>query len=130
MENPYSKEIQDRLKSFGYEYAEDEDKSGIDFCIAKVEAEIKNFCNIRKIPKELKWVLIDMVVGEYFFMRKNAGLSLGSIEIKPVISSINEGDVSVSYVNDGSNEKRFDKLINDLINGHESSLIRYRKMVW
>ncbi len=91
----------------------------LEFTLEDVEQIIKDYCNIKEIPKELNNTVLRMAVDLY--RNENLGeedTPLGSI------SSIGEGDTSVSYRS--ANAEFKDSLIKD----YKVQLNRYRKLVW
>lgn len=89
------------------------------FIATDVEETIKNYCNLTEIPIGLKNTAIRMAVDLY--RNENLGeedVPLGSI------SSITEGDTTVSYKSSASEFK------NTLLKDYKQQLNRYRKLVW
>lgn len=99
---------------------EDTSKDDIlEFVVENVEETIKNYCNLDKVPIELNSIVIRMAIDLY--RNENLGneeSSLGSI------SSISEGDTTVSYRSSASEFK------DSLLKNYEKQLKRYRKLVW
>ena len=62
-------QVKERLQSFGYEL-QDGDETILAFCIGKVEATIKNDCNVSEIPEGLVYIAIDMACGEFLTAKK------------------------------------------------------------
>lgn len=127
--------IKDRLKMWGYEVAESEepntltpDETAIQFLIAKTEEHIKNYCNISEVPEELEYSEIDMVCIE--FLKEKAlsgGLETSGLQID-AISSITEGDVSVSYASGSSIS--LPAIYASISSRFESDLLPFRRMRW
>ncbi|VIG06979.1 phage protein [Clostridioides difficile] len=91
----------------------------LEFILEDVEEIVKNYCNISVIPKELNSTVLRMSIDMY----KNE--SLGSEDIAlGSISSISEGDTSVSYRSSSSEFKE------SLLKDYKSQLNRYRKIRW
>ena len=91
----------------------------LEFTLEDVEQIIKDYCNIKEVPGELNNTALRMAVDLY--RNENLGeeeSSLGSV------SSISEGDTSVSYRSSVSEFK--DTLTKD----YKVQLNRYRKLVW
>lgn len=91
----------------------------LEFVLEDVEQIVKGYCNIKEVPKELNTTVLKMAIDSY--RNENLGeeeSSLGSI------SSITEGDTTVSYRSAASEFK--DTLIKD----YKSQLNKYRKLVW
>lgn len=123
--------VLNRLASFGYVIKED-DSWAICFAVQKVENHIKNSCNVTSIPDGLFHIAVDKVCGEYLFTKYHTGkLDLSALDLSGgAITSITEGDTSVSFADGASDEDRFNTLVNFLINQGEGELICFRKMKW
>lgn len=91
----------------------------LEFVLDYVFQIIKDYCHIKEVPEELNNTVIKMAIDSY--RNQNLGeeeTPLGSI------SSISEGDTSISY---RSSENEFkDNLLKD----YKSQLNKYRKLVW
>ncbi|MFL8713226.1 hypothetical protein Q3304_20955, partial [Clostridioides sp. GD02377] len=97
MGNNIIDDIEKRLESFEYTL-KDGDKWLIGFVKEKIENIIKLDCNINEIPKELKNIEIDMIVGEILFTKKNMGqLDIESLNFEVVEKSISEGDTKIDF---------------------------------
>lgn len=91
----------------------------LEFALEDVEEIIKDYCHIKGIPEALNNTVLKMSMDLY--RNENLGEegnSLGSI------SSITEGDTSVSYRSSVAEFK--DSLIKD----YKAQLNKYRKLVW
>ncbi|MBR2504416.1 MAG: hypothetical protein IKB61_00540 [Elusimicrobiaceae bacterium] len=117
-----------RLKSLGYE-VEQNDFIALDFVMKKVEQHIKHFCNISEIPACLEPVFVDMCCGEFLQSKKSLG-QLTSVQIEPIVKKIQDGDTNVEFSSTVDAEVVFSKFIDNLINGHNESLLAHRKLVW
>lgn len=117
-----------RLASFGYTVKETDDWL-INLMIRKVENYIKDFCNIRAIPKGLRETAIDMICGEFLIGKKAMG-QIPEMTFESVVKQITEGDTTVSFGDSMSAEQQFDALMSKMTNPDLSQLIRYRKLVW
>lgn len=115
-----------RLKGFGYTVVET-DNMFIDYLISKVEQEIKNLTNLGEIPLGLKYAWIDAVCAEFLNAQYVSG-KLDNIEAM-VVSSVKEGDTTVSYATSGSPQKQFLTML-DGMRLKPSEIVRYRVMVW
>ena len=119
-----------RLVFLGYKSNLD-DAWVISFAIQKVENQIKNSCNILKIPDGLLHIAADRICGEFLVAKKQSGqLDISGLDFKSAISSIKEGDTDVSFDNTMSDEAKFNQLLNRLMMSGESELICYRKLKW
>lgn len=121
-----------RLAMLGYEVTED-DKTGLEYLIAKCEMELLANINHSKLPPELFFVLVDMVAGHFLFNKKAAG-GLEGFDFEAPAKSISEGDISVTFAgaSDGvtTAEARFDALLAKLMYPLESTLAAFRRMRW
>lgn len=119
--------IDRRLEGWGYETGGDDDET-LDFLIRKTEHYIKAFCNIDEIPEELLEAEIDMIALE-FLKGKAAygGLEGSSIQITGV-SSISEGDVSLSY--SGTSAFTLSGIYDAAKLQFERDLMPYRRLRW
>ena len=91
----------------------------LEFILEDTEQIIKDYCNIKEVPEELNNTVLRMAIDLY--RNKNPGEednSLGSI------SSITEGDTSISYRSSATEFK--DSLLND----YKAQLNKYRRLVW
>ena len=121
--------ITERLKSFGYEVTEDDDWM-LTFCMEKVTKTIMIQCNVSTIPENLIPTAIDMTCGEFLLVRKHTGqLQMGDLDLSGVVTSIKQGDTSVSFDSGMSDEEKVDTLIGYLIGG-KGDLLCYRRMYW
>lgn len=118
-------DVTSRLRFFRYDVL-DEDVIQIQWLIDKSEQDVLNYCNIDAIPIELKFRLIDEVVGE-FLIEKASNDSLP--EVDRVIKSIKEGDVTVTYGDDKSQLDVLKSYFRDR-GVRKTDLDRFRKMVW
>ncbi|HCQ6376191.1 TPA: hypothetical protein OL524_003648 [Clostridioides difficile] len=133
MENNIIDDIEKRLESFEYTL-KDGDKWLINFVREKIENIIKLDCNINEIPKELKNIEIDMIVGEFLFTKKNMGqLDIESLNFEVVEKSISEGDTKIDFaIGSGSQtpEQRFDSLVAYLTTYGKDKILTFRCLRW
>lgn len=120
--------IKSRLKSLGYE-ADNNDIFALQFVLTQVENHIKNFCNISEIPAELNTVVVDRVCGTFLNQKKASGQLTGA-QIEGVVKRIADGDTTVEFAGNTDAETVFNSYINNLVNGNDSDLIRFRKLCW
>ena len=127
MEQTMLEKIEQRLIGWGYTM-EDIDFFAVEFLISKVENYIHNYCNIAETPKELEETEIDMICVEFLKGKAlSGGLDLSGIQIDS-ISSITEGDVSVSY--SGGSTCVLSQHYEDMKRKFEADLIPFRAMRW
>lgn len=119
-----------RLISFGYP-PKDVDLWELSFIMLDVENRIKNSCNTTSIPEGLNCVAVDMICGQFLMNRKNSGrLELSTLDLNGAITSITEGDVSISFDADTTDEQKFNQLIDYLMTKGEGEFVCYRKLKW
>ena len=116
-----------RLESLGYA-APPSDEWVLDFLIEKVTGVIKNECNIDAIPEGLHHTAVDMICGEFLFMKKGSG-QLEGFDVEAAVKQINEGDTAITYaVTDSS--ITLDGLIDFLMNSGKSRFVTFRRFLW
>ena len=104
------------------------DELQIQFIIEKTEAYIKNYCNISEVPEELEKSEIDMVAIEFLKEKALAGgLDVSSLRTD-AISSITEGDVTVSYASGSSIS--LPTVYGSIRSRFEADLLPFRRMRW
>lgn len=91
----------------------------LEFILEDVEEIVKNYCNVSVIPEGLNSTVLRMAIDMY----KNENLESEDIALGS-ISSISEGDTSVSYRSSASEFKE------SLLKDYKSQLNRYRKIRW
>jgi hypothetical protein len=91
----------------------------LEFTLEDVEQIIKDYCNIKEVPKELNNTVLRMAVDLY----RNENLGEEDIPLGSV-SSITEGDTSVSFRSANAEFK------DTLTKNYKVQLNRYRKLVW
>ena len=110
----------------------DTDAWMLDMSAKKAENHIKDFCNVRAVPDELKPIAIDMAAGEFLFIKKSSG-TLAGINIDAAVKQIQEGDTSIAFAigtGDLSPEGRLDALISYLMNSGSDQLLSHRCISW
>ena len=119
-----------RLVSLGYTPT-DEDTWMIAFGIQKVTNHVLNQIGHSTIPEGLVEIVVDMVCGEFLNAKFLSGqLDLTGLDLDGMIQSVSQGDTSVSFSAEGSDEAKLKGLLSWLIHGKEGDLICYRKMRW
>lgn len=119
-----------RLDSFGYEPTE-ADAFCIGFSVQKIENNIKNECNVAKLPEGLTNVAVDMVCGEVLGTLYRTGkLNISSLDLDGAISSVSAGDTSVSFDNNTSDDGKFSTLLGLLQYNGRGDFACYRKLTW
>ena len=119
-----------RLVSFGYEPTE-EDAWMIAYNIKGTVNHVLNEINHTTVPKGLFEVVVDMICGEVLNAKFRTGqLEMTDLDLDGMIQSVTEGDTSVSFSAEGSDESKLKGLLSWLIQGKGSDLLCYRKMRW
>ena len=122
--------VVNRLVSLGYAPT-DEDTWVIAFVMQKSTNHILNQTNHKTIPEGLVEIAVDMICGEFLNSKFLSGqLDLTSLDLDGTIQSVSQGDTSVSFDAEGSDESKLKALLSWLIHGKEGDLICYRKMQW
>lgn len=116
-------EVITRLCTLGYAATEN-DNPLIDYLIDSVYQSVLNETNCDEMPEGLKFVAIDMVCGQILTSK----LANNQIDVEQVVTSIREGDTSVSYANGGDPKEFLKTYYSNLI--HNKQLYKYRKLVW
>lgn len=116
------------LYFYGYTVTPEDDWA-LGFIVDQVERRIKDLINRSVIPKELEPVAVDTTAGEFLRRKKTTG-TLEGFDLNAAISSIKEGDTTVSYSGDMTDDQRLDALIAGLASVSRSQLARYRRFVW
>ena len=120
-------DIKQRLQSLGYTASMADDWM-LGFCKDKVEAHIKNSCNVAEVPNGLQSVAVDMTCGEFLFGKKQSGQSV-DIDFEAVVKQITEGDTTVTFDTSISAEAKYDALIAYLMHS-EVDFAAYRRIKW
>lgn len=122
--------VVDRLVFLGYTPT-DEDTWMIVFSMQKTVNHVLNQIGHSKIPEGLTEITVDMVCGEFLNVKFLSGqLDLTSLDLDGMIQSVSQGDTSVSFSAEGSDEAKLKGLLSWLIHGKEGDLICCRKMRW
>ena len=116
------------LALYGYTVTT-EDAWALEFIIERAEQQIKDQINRAEIPEGLRSMVVDMAVGE-FLRRKKATGTLEGFDLEAAVSSIKEGDTTVSFSSDMTDDQRLDALIAQLTSASRTQLAKYRRMVW
>lgn len=121
-----SKQVANKLKLLGYDIPDGESEI-LGILIDEVRDYILNYCNIKEVPTELNSCWVSLVCQKYLQNK----LALGDMEgvENGNISSISEGETSISYDNSNSSVARMQKLI-DKLGKVENQLVGFRKVKW
>lgn len=106
--------------------------------IEEVEQAIKNYCNIDKVPEELKFVTANMAVDLVRYEMAIVGENPEELEEISLadVSSIKIGDTSINLGN-GSENAIADRArdshnpnLDEIVMNNRAQLNRFRRMVW
>lgn len=128
--NTLIESVVERLVSFGYTPV-NEDHWVIAFSTQKTVNHVLNDINHKTIPEGLTEVVVDMICGEFLNSKFLSGqLDLSALDLDTMIQSVSEGDTSVTFSAEGSDEAKLKGLLSVLMHGKEGDLSCYRKMRW
>ena len=123
-------DVVNRLVSFGYDPTKG-DTWLIAFSMQKTIDYVLNEINHKTVPEGLHKVVVDMVCGEVLNAKFLSGqLNMTALDLDGMIQSVKEGDTTVSFSAEGSDEAKLKGLLSWLIQGKGSDLLCYRKMRW
>ena len=126
----FTEDAVNRLVSFGYEPTED-DAWMIAYTMKGTINHVLNEINHMAIPSGLFETVVDMICGEILNAKFLSGqLDLVALDLDGMIQSVKEGDTTVSFSADGSDEAKLKGLLSWLIHGKGSDLLCYRRMRW
>lgn len=128
-------DVKKRLDSLGIPISSESSSSDgliLSFSIEKITNHIKNQTNLSKIPQGLNEIAIDMVVGEFLYLKKGTGqLKLDSIDFTVMAKRVQDGDTDTEFVVDTKStpEAKFDELVSYLQH-NEVDFVKYRVLTW
>ncbi|MFJ8099395.1 hypothetical protein [Lysinibacillus sp. NPDC096212] len=93
--------------------------------INEVEQTILNFCNIRKVPKQLVYVHANMVVDLFNYEHRTQA---ESEDEQKTVTSIKEGDVTVQF--GGSVIPSNERAMEGLLFNYKDQLKHFRRLRW
>ena len=123
--------VMDRLESLAYHIV-GEDSLLIKILIEGVTTEILIKCNITELPDELKPMAVDAVCGR-FLDQKHSSKQLEDYDFATAVSSITEGDISISYsTSSGTSnpEETFKACIQEMAKLNPYELYAFRRLKW
>lgn len=106
--------------------------------IEEVEQAIKNYCNIDKVPQELKFIAANMAVDLVRYEQAISGENEEGLEEIGIsdVSSIKIGDTSIN-LGTGSENTVVDRArdahrpnLDEIVFNYRAQLNRFRRMVW
>ena len=126
----FTEDVVNRLVSFGYNPTE-EDAWMIAYTTKGTVNHVLNEINHQTVPKELFEVVVDMIGGEVLNAKFCSGqLDMTNLDLNGMIQSVTEGDTTVSFSAEGSDESKLKGLLSWLIQGKGCDLLCYRRMRW
>lgn len=126
----HTDEVLERLVSFGYAPT-DADSWLIAYSIKGATNHVLNAINHQRVPSGLSEVLVDMICGEVLNAKFLSGqLELDSLDLSGMIQSVKEGDTTVNFSAEGSDEAKLKELLSWLMQGKGCDLLCYRRMRW
>ena len=103
------------------------------FAINKAVNHCYNDCNISELPTGLYEIVCDMAVAS-FILQENSinNLNIDDLDLTPALSSISEGDVSVSFKNQSGASliETLQAMANGSIYNRGNDFACYRKIKW
>ena len=110
---------------------EEPDKFILENSIEKIKLYIINKSNQKQVPENLKYVLIERVIGEYLvFMLRIGKLEIDALDFGRIAKEISEGDTKVAYDNTKTTGDKFEVYTTYLQTYNEDEIKRYRRLVW
>lgn len=110
---------------------EEPDKFILENSIEKIKLYIINKTNQKQVPENLKYVLIERVIGEYLvFMLRIGKLEIDALDFGRIAKEISEGDTKVAYDNTKTTGDKFEVYTMYLQTYGEDEIKRYRRLVW
>lgn len=123
--------VKERLNSLKVPIT-DNDDSLLNFSIDRVRNHIKTQTNQQEIPTELNEIAIDMVIGEFLFLKKSMGqLDIETIDFSPFAKQVQDGDTNVIFAVeiDGTPESKFNAMI-EYLQHNEVDYRKFRRLSW
>lgn len=120
-------DVKGYLVFLGVEWRDGYDEM-LNFILGETDEHIKSFCNISVIPKGLTYTRRSIAAGRMLDRLYRSG-RLTEQEFSGIVSSVKEGDTTVSY-GGGTPQELFEQLVSGLLDPDKSSLLRYRRLVW
>lgn len=126
-------DVKKRLSSLGIAVSSEPSSSDdliLSFTIDKITNHIKNKTNLTTVPAGLKEIAIDMVIGEFLFLKKGIGqLDIETIDFSPVAKQVQDGDTNVTFGDGATPESRFDSLV-AYLQHNDVDLLKFRVLTW
>ncbi len=124
----FSRMVLMRLEAMG---CQANDAFGLAFIARKEELKILNYCHIAEMPLELYPMLCDRTCGQYLYGQKQTGLlNIETLDLSGALSSITEGDVSLSFRSGASDAEKLDALLDLMMETGKEQLACFRRIKW
>lgn len=134
LEQEAIEEIHILLSKCGYNVEENQDADDplLYFITKEEKQKILNITHQKIFPKKLLHTLVRRIVGNFFYLKLRSGqLELGeNLDLSGAVSTVKEGDTSVSFGQGVSDLERLDALINYLQNYGEKEIRCFRRIKW
>lgn len=123
-------DVKSRLATMNYE-VKASDEMLLAFSIGKVTQTICNDCNVSEIPDGLKYVAIDMVVGEFLLAKQTyAPDDLAGLDLSGAVKQIQAGDTAVVFADGTDDSAKLTSYINYLLSAGREQFSCFRKIRW
>lgn len=127
----FVEDVTELIQAVGYTLTE-ADNWLIDFCVQKIEQEIKNFCNVSVVPDGLYQVAVGLVAAEFLTAKRASGnLDVEALTLDVPVKGVKEGDTDITFATDTvlSGEQRLNVFLASCNAGREQFL-RFRRLAW
>ncbi|MBQ8003220.1 MAG: hypothetical protein IJ297_07240 [Clostridia bacterium] len=108
-------QLREHLSDLGFESEENEEEMLLR-CIERAEQTIMNYCNCESVPIELIFTALDMAAGEYLLAARCP---------EDDVKSVSEGDVSVSFSDEGTGER-----VDEIFARAREEMTSFRRLKW
>lgn len=123
--------VKERLNSLKVPIT-DNDDALLNFSIDRVTNFIKTQINQQEIPTELNEIAIDMVIGEFLFLKKSMGqLNIETIDFSPIAKQVQDGDTNVIYAigAEDTPEAQFNAMV-EYLQHKDYDFTKFRRLTW
>ena len=126
--------VYERLRQLGFSELSETDMESIQFICRDVEQQLLNYCNLRQVPGELEYGLIENACGAFLRRKKTVGGMIQGIDFdSPAIKEITAGDTKTTFATGEGNatpEQRYDALVAYLTDYGRKQWKMFRRMRW
>ncbi len=134
LEKQEIEELHELLKQCGYSNEEGKkaDESLLFFIVKDKKQEILNITHQKEFPSELVHIILRRAIGQFFYTKLQTNqLNLGeNIDLGGIMTSIKEGDTSVSFAQGFSDLEKLNTFIDSLLHCGEREILCFRKIKW